>query len=196
MITLLDKLAAKRPSIPFIVAVSQHFALATVTLVVPRLVAQASNADAVTVENYVQLAMIALGIATLMQSWGWRGIGSGYLLPACYSGIYFAPAVQAATSHGLGAVAGLTIIAGITQIILSKALRHFREVIPPDVSGIWILLLASAGEPSALNCCLGKVLGRSLQTLDGWRGSLRSQAWWQPPSGAASPFARRQCLSD
>lgn len=167
MITLLNMLAAKRPDIPFIVAVSQHFALATVTLVVPRLVAQASNADAVTVENYVQLAMIALGIATLMQSWGWRGIGSGYLLPACYSGIYFAPAVQAATSHGLGAVAGLTIIAGITQVILSKALRHFRGVIPPDVSGICIFIIGLGWGTLGLKLLFGTSVGQIATDL-GW----------------------------
>lgn len=167
MTTLLDKLAAKRPSIPFIAAVSQHFALATVTLVVPRLVAQASNADAVTIENYVQLAMIALGIATLMQSWGWRGIGSGYLLPACYSGIYFAPAVQAATSHGLGAVAGLTIIAGVTQVLLSKALRYFRGVIPPDVSGVCIFIIGLGWGTLGLKLLFGASVGQIATDL-GW----------------------------
>jgi xanthine/uracil permease len=111
--------------------------------------------------------MIALGIATLMQSWGWRGIGSGYLLPACYSGIYFAPAVQAATSHGLGAVAGLTIIAGITQIILSKALRHFREVIPPDVSGICIFVIGLGWGTLGLKLLFGKSVGQIATDL-GW----------------------------
>lgn len=167
MITLHDRLATKWPSIPFIVAVSQHFALATVTLVIPRLVAQASNADAVTIENYVQLAMIALGIATLMQGWGWRGIGSGYLLPACYSGIYFAPAVAAATSHGLGAVAGLTIIAGITQVILSKALRYFRGVIPPDVSGVCIFIIGLGWGTLGLKLLFGASVGQIATDL-GW----------------------------
>lgn len=121
--------------------VIQHFGLAIATLAVPRIVAQAAGADDLAVENYVQLGMIAIGFASLLQAWAWRGIGSGYLLPACFSGIYLAPALAVAAAHGLGAVAGLTIVAGITQIVLSRFLRHFRSVIPPDVVGVGILMI-------------------------------------------------------
>lgn len=122
-------------------AVVQHFGLGIVTLAVPRLVAQAAGVDGTTVENYVQIGMIALGIATLLQAWGWRGIGSGYLLPACFSGIYLAPALAVAASEGLGAVAGLAVVAGLTQVVLSRSLRHFRNVIPPDVVGVGIVII-------------------------------------------------------
>ena len=121
--------------------VLQHFGLAAVTLAIPRLVAQAAGADAVMVENYCQLAMIALGVATLLQAWGRHGIGSGFLLPACYSGIYLASALVTAKAHGLGAVAGVTIVAGVTQIVLSRFLRHLRSFIPADVIGVGILMI-------------------------------------------------------
>ena len=58
-------------------AVLQHFGLGAVTLVIPRLIAQAAGLDGAAVESYCQIAMIAVGIATLLQAWGWRGIGSG-----------------------------------------------------------------------------------------------------------------------
>jgi xanthine/uracil permease len=125
----------------FAAAMVQHFGIAAVTLAAPRLVAEAAGADATTVENYVQISMVALGIATLLQAWNWRGIGSGYLLPACFSGIYLAPALAVAASEGLGAVAGLAIVAGITQIVLSRFLRHFRSFIPPDVVGVGIVMI-------------------------------------------------------
>ena len=103
------------PAGAYAAAVVQHFGLAMVTLAVPRLVAQAAGADDLMVENYVQIGMIAVGMATLLQAWGRHGIGSGYLLPACFSGIYVAPALSVAASEGLGAVAGLAVVAGITQ---------------------------------------------------------------------------------
>lgn len=132
---------ASMPPGTYAAAAVQHFGIAAVTLAVPRLVAEAAGADATTVENYVQISMIALGIATLLQAWNWRGIGSGYLLPACFSGIYLAPALAVAASEGLGAVAGLAIVAGITQIVLSRFLRHFRSFIPPDVVGVGIVMI-------------------------------------------------------
>ena len=125
----------------FAAAMVQHFGIAAVTLAAPRLVAEAAGADATTVANYVQISMVALGIATLLQAWNWRGIGSGYLLPACFSGIYLAPALAVAASEGLGAVAGLAIVAGITQIVLSRFLRYFRSFIPPDVVGVGIVMI-------------------------------------------------------
>ena len=125
----------------FAAFVIQHFGLAAVTLAIPRLVAQASGADATLVENYCQIAMIALGMATLLQAWGWRGVGSGYLLPACFSGIYVVPALATASAHGLGAVAGLAVVAGITQIVLSLFLRQLRSFIPADVIGVGVFMI-------------------------------------------------------
>ncbi|MEI7597926.1 MAG: solute carrier family 23 protein [Aestuariivirga sp.] len=125
----------------YVPAVLQHFGLGAVTLVIPRLIAQAAGLDGTDVESYCQIAMIAVGIATLLQAWGWRGIGSGYLLPACFTGIYVAPALAVASAHGLGAVAGLTIIAGATQLVLSRILRQVRGFIPADVIGVTVLMI-------------------------------------------------------
>lgn len=123
-------------------AVLQHFGLGAVTLVVPRLVAQAAGLDGADVESYCQIAMVAVGIATLLQAWGWRGIiGSGYLLPACFTGIYLVPALAVAEAHGLGAVAGLTIVAGVTQVVLSRILRHVRGFLPADVIGVAVVMI-------------------------------------------------------
>lgn len=123
-------------------AVLQHFGLGAVTLVIPRLIAQAAGLDGVDVESYCQIAMVAVGIATLLQAWGWRGIiGSGYLLPACFGGIYLVPVLAVAEAHGLGAVAGLTIVAGVTQVVLSRILRHVRGFIPADVIGVAVVMI-------------------------------------------------------
>jgi len=122
-------------------AVLQHFGLGAVTLVIPRLIAQAAGLDGTDVESYCQVAMIAVGIATLLQAWGWRGIGSGYLLPACFTGIYVAPALAVASSHGLGAVAGMSIVAGVTQLVLSRLLRQLRGFIPADVIGVTVVMI-------------------------------------------------------
>ena len=125
-------------------AVLQHFGLGVVTLVIPRLLAQEAGLGPVEVESYCQIAMIAVGIATLLQAWGWKGIGSGYLLPCCFTGIYAAPLLALAERDGLGAVAGATLVAGITQLVLSRVLRHLRGFIPTDLIGICVVMTGIA----------------------------------------------------
>ena len=182
------------PSLPgwtvSVPAVLQHFGLGAVTLVIPRLIAQAAGLDGMDVESYCQIAMIAVGIATLLQAWGWRGIGSGYLLPASFTGIDVAPALAVASAHGLGAVAGLTIVAGVTQVVLSRVLRHVRGFIPADVIGITVLMIGlgwgilglklmcgvSAGETTAPLEWLAAVLALvSMAALSVW-----GSATWRP----------------
>lgn len=141
-------------------SVLQHFGLGAVTLVIPRIIAQAAGVDAATVESYCQVAMIAVGIATLLQAWGWRGIGSGYLLPACFAGIYVPPALAVAQTQGLGAVAGLSIVAGVTQVLLSRVLRHVRGFLPSEVIGVGVLMIGLAWGMLGLKLICGVSAGQ------------------------------------
>ncbi|MEN3950817.1 solute carrier family 23 protein [Iodidimonas sp. SYSU 1G8] len=119
----------------------QHISLSAVTLVFPRIVAEAAGADPGTITAYVSLAMVAMGIGTLIQAFGRRGIGSGHLLLGHCTILYVPFAVEAARVGGLGAVAGLTIIAGCTEMLLSRCLRALRAYVPPEIIGVVILLL-------------------------------------------------------
>jgi xanthine/uracil permease len=122
-------------------AALQHIGLGMVTLVFPLLVAEAAGADARTTESYVALAMVALGIGTLLQSFGRWGIGSGFLLPSVYTAIFLPPAMAAARDGGLGAVAGLTMVAGLTGILLSRVLQRLRNFLPAEVVGLVVTVL-------------------------------------------------------
>lgn len=150
----------------FTAAVLQHFGLGAVTLVIPRLIAQAAGVDGPTIESYCQIGMIAVGITTLLQAWGWRGIGSGYLLPACFAGIYVAPALAVASAHGLGAVAGLTIVAGATQVVLSRVLRLVRGFIPADVIGVGVVMIGLSWGMLGLRLICGVSAGQVAAPLE------------------------------
>ena len=119
----------------------QHISLSAVTLIFPRIVADAAGADPATITRYVSLAMVAMGIGTLIQAYGRRGIGSGHLLLGHCTILYVPFAVEAAKTGGLGAVAGLTIIAGCTEMVLSRCIRALRAYVPPEIIGVVITLL-------------------------------------------------------
>lgn len=122
----------------------QHISLSAVTLIFPRIVAQAAGADPETITRYVSLAMVAMGIGTLIQAYGKRGIGSGHLLLGHCTILYVPFAVEAAKAGGLGAVAGLTIVAGLTEMALSRCIRALRAYVPPEIIGVVISLLGIA----------------------------------------------------
>jgi xanthine/uracil permease len=122
-------------------AALQHVGIAAVTLVFPLLVVEATGADATTVTTYIALSMIALGVTTLLQAWGRRGIGSGFLLPGVFTAVYLPPSLLAAQMGGLSAVAGLTLVAGATQILLSFLVQRMRPYLPTELAGLVVLMI-------------------------------------------------------
>lgn len=141
-------------------AALQHIGLGSVTLVFPLLVADTAGADAATLSSYLSLAMLALGLATLLQAWGrpvWGGhsIGSGFLLPSVFTAIYLPPTLVAAQMGGLGAVAAMTLAAGVTQVALSFAVKRLRPWLPTELVGLVVLMIGVGLGLLALRLMLG-----------------------------------------
>jgi len=134
---------------PFVVLFAsavQHMGLMAVTLVFPLLVAKAAGADDSARAQYVAFGMLAMGVATLLQAWGKPifgspRVGSGFLLPSVFTAAYLPAALVAAQSGGLGAVAGLTIVAGLTEIVLSRFIVRLRPYCPIEIVGLVVLLI-------------------------------------------------------
>ncbi len=122
-------------------AALQQLSVVTPTLVFPLLVADAAGLDAGATVTLLDLTMIAFGLGCLLQPWQRFGIGCGYLLPACCTGAYIVPVLHAARTGGMGAVAGMTIVAGLTTIVLSRFVRRLRPFLPTEIMGLVVLLL-------------------------------------------------------
>jgi xanthine/uracil permease len=124
-----------------LVSAFQHAGIQSVGLFFPLLVVQAAGLDTYTQARYLDLAMLALGIACLLQVWGRRGIGSGLLIPSVYTAAYLPPAIALAQIGGLGAVATMTIVAGLAEIVLALVIRRLRAFIPAEIMGLVVLLI-------------------------------------------------------
>jgi len=136
-------------------AALSHIGLGAVTLSFPALVASAAGLDAAATAHYVSLAMLALGAGTLFQCYGRRGLGSGYLLPSCFTVIYLPNAIFAAKAGGLPAVAGMTIVAGATEVALSHIVMRLRYLIPASVIGVTMMMLGALIGEWAMQIMLG-----------------------------------------
>ncbi|MCS0495626.1 purine/pyrimidine permease [Ancylobacter sp. MQZ15Z-1] len=154
-----DLLSRPPPSV-LLAAVAQHMGLMAVTLVFPLLVAQTAGVGQAVQVHYLQLSMLAMGLATLAQAWGGvlfgrARIGSGFLLPAVFTAAYLPAALAAARSGGLEAVAGLTIAAGLTEIVLSRFIGRLRPYLPVEIVGLTVLMIGIILGIVALKLMLG-----------------------------------------
>lgn len=139
-------LGSHPPAAVLLGSVAQHMGLMAVTLVFPLLVAQAAGVDPAMQTRYLALAMLAMGIATVLQAYGrplfgLPAIGSGYLLPAVFTAAYLPAAIVAARAGGLEAVAGMTIAAGLTEIAFSRVMHRLRPFLPIEIVGLVVLLI-------------------------------------------------------
>ena len=67
--------------------------------------------------------------------------GSGFLAAPVFSAIYLGPSLLAAKSYGLAAVFGMTIFAGVVEIVISRFLGRLRIFFPPAISGFIVTIV-------------------------------------------------------
>jgi xanthine/uracil permease len=86
--------------------------------------------------------MVAMGVATILQSLRYRPIGSGFLCPERLGLSYFSVSLLASKPGGLSLVAGMTIVSGLFGVLLSRVARHLRPFFPTEVTGTIIMMVA------------------------------------------------------
>lgn len=113
----------------------------SVTLVYIVLLSEYTTVPPEMVASSISMAMIAIGIATMLQSL-WKGpVGSGYFASPVYSAVYLAPCVLAVKTGGFPAVFAMTIFAGAIEIIMSLLIKRLKPVFPPAVAGFIVLVI-------------------------------------------------------
>ena len=113
----------------------------SVTLVYIVLISEYGDVPPKVTADSISMAMIAIGIATILQSL-WKGpVGSGYFASPVYSAVYLAPCVLAVKAGGLPAVFAMTIFAGAVEIVMSIFIKRLKPVFPPAVAGFIVLVI-------------------------------------------------------
>jgi NCS2 family nucleobase:cation symporter-2 len=134
----------------------QHAGLMSMFLLYPVLVAKAAGASADVAADLVSLTLIAMAAGTLLQVIPFGPIGSGYLCQPIPSIVYLVPSLIAARYGGLALVFGMTMAAGVFEMVLSRAMRRLRPIFPPEIVGLVILLVGIATGLVALRVGFGE----------------------------------------
>jgi NCS2 family nucleobase:cation symporter-2 len=69
-------------------------------------------------------------------------IGSGLLCPVTFTAAFIGPSILAFQVGGLPLVFGMTIFAGLSEMAMVPVLKRLRWLIPPELSGLVLFLVA------------------------------------------------------
>jgi len=99
--------------------------------------------------------MLALAVAALLQALPRGPVGSRFLAPSIFTGVYLAPSLLAAKTGGLPLVWGMTIFAGLVEIALSQVWTRLRTLIPSETAGLVVFLIGVIIGLAALRALVG-----------------------------------------
>jgi len=134
----------------------QHVFLISIGLIFPVVVVRSIGGTPQQAEFMVSMSMLAAGIGTMLQALDKKGMGSGYLCPALSGPSYLSASLMAANAGGLHVLFGMTSIAGLFEVLLSRVMHRLRVLFPPEVTGLVVAMVGITVIPVALPNLMGR----------------------------------------
>ena len=172
-----------------VISAVQHVGVMAIFLIYPLIVARAAGAPPGEIADILRLSMLVLAVGAVLQALPRGPVGSRFLAPSIFTGVYLAPSLLAAKLGGLPLVWGMTIFAGLVEIALSGIWSRLRAFIPSESAGLVVFLIGVIIGLAALKVLLADghdgeisgsdalIAGASLATMIGlniWsKGRLR-----------------------
>ena len=153
------------PPFPILVlSAFQHIGLATTSLAYQVALAREAGLTFSQTLEFISVGLLALGIGTVLISMNHRFVGSGYLCPAGFMPVYFAPAVFALQRGGMALLFGMTMVAGLVQLAIAPLLQRLRALLPAEIAGLVIAAIGLAVASLGLRYGLGITKEHGIQT--------------------------------
>lgn len=124
-----------------IVTAIQHVGVIAMFLIYPLVVSSQAQLGAEEVINILQMGMLVLAAAVLLQGLPAGPVGSRFLAPSIFTGVFLAPTTMAVKVGGMPLVWGMTIFAGAIEVLLSRIWSRLRVFIPPEAAGLVVSLV-------------------------------------------------------
>ena len=116
----------------------QHAVVVAPNLAIIVLVARATGASADAIASLISCSLLALAATTCLQSS--LRTGSGFFIVSCTSGIYVSASLAAAVG-GLPLVSGMTLLAGLVQVLFAQALVRLRRFFPNELIAVSVMVV-------------------------------------------------------
>ncbi len=119
----------------------QYAILDAIYLVLVAIILRHAHASQAASINAMGIACIAIAVGIALQALPRGPVGSGYLAPPVFSATYLGPSVLAAELGGFPLVCGMTLFAGLVEVLVGLALERLRIVITPVLSGLTVFVV-------------------------------------------------------
>jgi NCS2 family nucleobase:cation symporter-2 len=133
----------------------QHILLMSSTLVLPVVLVSEIGGSFDEVRTVVSLTMIACGAGTILQAFRIGPLGSGFLCPNLCGPNFFSSSMSAAWLGGLPLMRGMTIIAGLVEVLFSRFVHRLKFLFPAEITGLVVLMVAESLIPLGASKFLG-----------------------------------------
>ena len=147
-------LEERPPAMVTWISALQHVGVCSIFMVYPLIIARQARLPAGQITNILQLGFLVLAIAALLQALPRGPIGSRLLAPTIFTGVYLAPSLLAVKVGGMPLVWGMTIFAGVVEMVLSRVWSRLRPFIPPESAGLVVFLVGTIVGLAALRVLL------------------------------------------
>ncbi|MBX9776996.1 MAG: hypothetical protein K2Y71_21665 [Xanthobacteraceae bacterium] len=144
------------PHLVTLISAVQHVGVIAIFMVYPLIIGREAGASAEVLSAMLRMGMLALAVAVLLQALPRGPIGSRYLAPSIFTGVYLAPSLVAAKTGGMPLVWGMTIFAGLVEAALSRVWARLRTFIPSETAGLVVFLIGVIIGLAALRVLLGE----------------------------------------
>lgn len=123
-----------------LLSLQQVFVLASYFAII-LVVYQTAHASESEIANAINVSMIVLAVAGLLQVISKGPIGSGYLAFPVSSAIYLSASILAIQTGGITALMTMTVFAGILEMVFGVFISYLRFLFTAAVTGLIILLV-------------------------------------------------------
>ena len=129
------------PPLVVLITAVQHVGVIAIFMVYPLVIGREFGVATDVLANILRMGMLALAIAVLLQALPHGPVGSRLLAPSSFTGVYLAPSLLAMKIGGLPLLWGMTIFAGLVEIVLSRVWTRLRTFIPSETAGLVVFLI-------------------------------------------------------
>jgi len=149
------------PGGPLLSLAVQHAATALALIAYAIATARIAGLSTMQTNSLVTATVLGMALSTFLQAWGGR-LGAGALVVHIPSPTFITLSATALTLYGLGGLAGVGLVRGLTGLLVGQAAPHLRKVLPPAVAGVVVCLAGLSLVAPALRHATG------IQTRDGF----------------------------
>ncbi len=143
-------------SLAILQALQHVIALFSSVVVVPVIVANATDVPREQLEYIIFATIIVTAVSTLIQAVRIGKIGSGYILFTGTSATFLSCSLVAADIGGFALVATMSVLAAPLEFLIAYFLGKLRKVVTPLAGGVVIMLVAITLIPLSLEMWVGQ----------------------------------------